>query len=156
MSTIHDKSDDEYSIIGDKGDIGFIDFENFKSLCSYNPSEESQIVNISVPFPLVGKNPHVAFVGERLFDSITIENTTGERLDLWSTPDVITEDLTKRKDGSFFKTLLAMEEIKLEEYMRAYNMECVTMKSKRNQFLFLEVPGLAEKSLPLLMGTIYL
>ncbi|KAK4434783.1 putative RNA helicase SDE3 [Sesamum alatum] len=276
------KSDDEYSVIGDKGDIGFIDFENFNSLCSYNPSEESQIVNISVPFLLLGKKPRVALVGKRLFDSITIKNTTGEPLDLWSVsiydskpedsftisimkpptvnsdeeyindfvesflledrvlgldqaltiwlsckpkeigmhvvavhfsvgdetiermlflmavdtisqslssskpyqrsrkknqdvvkkhapdaayvvrrrpskahirlmvnnqqiPDVITEGLTKTNYGSFFKTLLAMEEIKLEEYMRAYNMECVTMKSNQKQFLSLEVPGLAEK-----------
>ncbi|KAL0388571.1 UNVERIFIED_CONTAM: putative RNA helicase SDE3 [Sesamum radiatum] len=291
MGTVRYKSDDEYSVIGDKGDIGFIDIENCKSICSYNPSEESEIVNISVPFPLVKGKPQSGFVGETLFDSITIKNTTGEPLDLWSVsiydskpensftisimepptvksdveyiqdfvesfsledrvlrtdqaltiwlsckpkeiglhsaavhfsvgdetierlvfvlaedkisqslssskpyqrsrkkkqdvvnahaadaayvvgrrpsrgsnrgfkyhlpdypipaqirdmvnnqqiPDVIHEGLTETNYGPFFKALLAMEEIKLEEDMRAYDMECVTMKRKRNQFLSLE------------------
>lgn len=77
-------SDEEYSYIGDKGDIGFIDFEDCKSLCSYNPSEESQIVNISVPFPLSNGKPQSGVIGETMFDSITLKNTTGEPLDLWS------------------------------------------------------------------------
>ncbi|KAL0376647.1 UNVERIFIED_CONTAM: putative RNA helicase SDE3 [Sesamum calycinum] len=305
MGTVRYKSDDEYSVIGDKGDIGFIDIENCKSICSYNPSEESEIVNISVPFPLVKGKPQSGFVGETLFDSITIKNTTGEPLDLWSVsiydskpensftisimepptvksdveyiqdfvesfsledrvlrtdqaltiwlsckpkeiglhsaavhfsvgdetierlvfvlaedkisqslssskpyrrsrkkkqdvvnahaadaayvvgprpsrgsnrgfkyhlpdypipaqirdmvnnqqiPDVIHEGLTETNYGPFFKTLLAMEEIKLEEDMRAYDMECVAMKRKRNQFLSLEVPGLAEKRPSLVNG----
>lgn len=77
-------SDEEYSYIGDKGDIGFIDFEDCKSLCSYNPCQESQIVNISVPFPLSNGKPRSGVVGETMFDSITLKNTTGEPLDLWS------------------------------------------------------------------------
>lgn len=36
--------------------------------------------------------------------------------------------------------------------MRTYDMECVTMKGKRNQFLSLEVPGLAEKRPSLVNG----
>ncbi|KAI3469598.1 hypothetical protein Pfo_026261 [Paulownia fortunei] len=305
MGSVRDKSDDEYSVIGDKGDIGFIDFENCTSVCSYNPSEESQIVNISVPFPLVKGKPQSGFVGETMFDSITIKNITSEPLDLWSVsiydskpensftisimepptvnsdvqyiqdfmetfsledrvlrtdqaltiwlsckpkeiglhsaavhfsvgdetierlvfvlaedkisqslysakpyqrarrkkqdvvnmhaadvayvvgqrpskgsnhgfkyrlpdypipahirdmvnnqqiPDAVNEGLTGRNYGSFFKTLLAMEEIKLEEDMRAYDMERVTMKSKKKQFLSLEVPGLAEKRPSLVNG----
>lgn len=84
MGTVRDKSDDEYSYIGDKGDIGFIDIENCKSLCNYNPSEESEIVNISVPFPLIEGKPQSGFVGETIFDCVTIKNTTCEPLDLWS------------------------------------------------------------------------
>ncbi|KAL9161630.1 hypothetical protein ABFS82_07G034200 [Erythranthe guttata] len=305
MSSVHNKSDDEYSVIGDKGDIGFIDYDNCKSICSYNPSEESQFVNISVPFPLVGGKPQSGFVGETIFHPVTIKNTTNEPLDLWSVsiydskpensftislkeppkadsdveyiqafmetfsledrvigaeqsltvylsckpkeigvhsaavhfsvgdetiervvfllaedkishslfsakpyqrsrrkkqdvvnvhaadaayvvghrpsrgsgsgfryrlsdypvpaniremvhnqqiPDAVNEGLTERNYGFFFKTLLAMEEIKLEEDMRAYDMECVSMKSKRNQFLTLEVPGLAEKRPSLVNG----
>lgn len=84
MSTVGDKSDDEYSVIGDKGDIGFVDFGNCKSVCSYNPAEESDVVNISVPFPLVRGKPQSGFVGETTCDSITIMNTTNGPLDLWS------------------------------------------------------------------------
>lgn len=85
MGTIHNKSDDEYSHVGDKGDIGFIDFDNCQSVCSYNPAEESDIVNISVPFPLIdGRKPQSGIVGETMFDSVTIRNTTDESLDLWS------------------------------------------------------------------------
>ncbi|KAK3042186.1 hypothetical protein RJ639_001306 [Escallonia herrerae] len=59
-------------------------------------------------------------------------------------PDAIIEGLTKRSYVSYFTTLVNMEEIKLEEDMRSYDMECVYMRSK-GQFLTLEVPGLAEK-----------
>ncbi|KAL6581731.1 hypothetical protein OROMI_005745 [Orobanche minor] len=306
MSSVRDKSDDEYSVIGDKGDIGFIDFDNCRSVCNYNPSDESQIVNISIPFPLVNGKPQSGFVGETIFDSVTIKNITSEPLDLWKVsiydskpedsfkislmepptsksdvhyiqdfvasfsledkvirtdrdmkiwlscepkeiglysaavhfsvgdetierlvfvlaedkiskslsstrpyqrarrkkqevvnvhsgdgayvvgrrpskgsnnggfrnrldeypiprhirdildsqqiPDAVSEGLTESNYGSFFKTLLAMEEIKLEEDMRAYDMECISLKRKKNQFLTLEVPGLAEKRPSLVNG----
>ncbi|KAK6130222.1 hypothetical protein DH2020_036032 [Rehmannia glutinosa] len=67
-------------------------------------------------------------------------------------PDAVNEGLTESNYGSFFKTLLAMEEIKLEEDMRAYDMECVTMKRNKSHFLSLEVPGLAEKRPSLVNG----
>ncbi|XP_047983533.1 probable RNA helicase SDE3 isoform X1 [Salvia hispanica] len=316
MGTVHDKSDDEYSYVGDKGDIGFIDFDNCQSVCSYNPADESEIVNISVPFPLIeGRKPQSGIVGETMFDSVTIRNTTDESLDLWSVkifdskpedsfkislmkpptadsdmeyiqdymelvalddrvirpnqaltiwlsckpkeigvhsaaihfsvgdevierllfllaedsiskslsstrqyqrpqrknrnianqhapdaayvaarrpagaggrgrgrgrgpgrvfryhlpeypipaeiramlsrheiPDPVVEGLTVKNYGAFFKNLLAMEEIKLEEDMQSYYMEDVTMKSKRGQMLSLEVPGLAEKRPSLVSG----
>ncbi|KAL8485172.1 hypothetical protein ACS0TY_027463 [Phlomoides rotata] len=301
-------SDEEYSHIGDKGDIGFIDFEDCKSLCSYNPSQESQIVNISVPFPLSNGKPRSGVVGETMFDSITLKNTTGEPLDLWSVsiydakpensftlsimkppasdddvqyiqafmeavtledrvlnadwdltiwlsckpkeiglhtaavhfsvgdevierlvvllaedkisqsltslkpyrrstrrkqnvvdvhaenpnyvagrrpsresnrgqsrrhhlplypipanirtllnnrefPKTVNEGLTMNNYSSFFKNLIVMEEIKREEDMRMYDMECVSMKRcKRNNLLSLEVPGLAEKRPSLLIS----
>lgn len=76
-------ADDECSVIGDEGEIGFIDFDDDKSACSYNPEEEGPIV-ISVPFTLVnGKQPRSAFVGERVADLITIKNTTCDPVDLW-------------------------------------------------------------------------
>lgn len=76
-------ADDECSVIGDKGEIGFIDFDDEKSACSYNPEEEGPIV-VSVPFTLVhGKQPQSAFVGERVADLITIKNTTCDPFDLW-------------------------------------------------------------------------
>lgn len=305
MGTINDKSDDEYSYIGDKGDIGFIDIDNCQSVCSYNPAEESEIVNISVPFPLIDGKPQSGIVGQTIFDSVTLKNTTDEPLDLWSVkiydskpedsftisimkpptadsdqeyiedfmelvsldervlrtdqaltiwlsckpkeiglhsaaihfsvgdevierlifllaedkiskslsssrpyqrsrgkkqdivnqhaperayvagrrpsqnsnrgfknrlldypipaeirdmlnnhviPDAVNEGLTMKNYGPFFKNLLAMEEIKLEEDMRAYGMEGVTMKRNRRQMLSLEVPGLAEKRPSLLIG----
>ncbi|KAL2469853.1 putative RNA helicase SDE3 [Abeliophyllum distichum] len=251
MSTVGDKSDDEYSVIGEKGDIGFVDFGNFKSACNYNPAEESEVVSISVPFPLVEGKPQWGFVGETTADSITIKNTTIEPLDLWSVsiydskppdsftvslmkpptadsdveciqefvesfsledrvlrpelvkknqavvdvfaadgafvtgsrpykpsnrvfkhrlleyrvpvhirdmlnnkqiPDPVNEGLTEENYGSFFTTLLNMEEIKMEEDMRTYDMECVTMKNKKNHLLSLEVPGLAERRPSLVNG----
>lgn len=84
MGSVADKSDDEYSVITDKGDIGFVDFDRYKSACSYNPNGESEIVVISVPFPLIGGKPKSGIVGETIVDSITIENTTNDSLELWS------------------------------------------------------------------------
>ncbi|KAL3507870.1 hypothetical protein ACH5RR_033252 [Cinchona calisaya] len=304
MDTISHKSDDEYSVIGDKGDIGFIDWENCKSVCSYNPAEESEVVTISVPFPLVEGKPQSGLVGETIVDSITIENKTSGPLDLWSVniydskpgnsftlslmeppiatseaqyvqeflesfsledrvlqpgrtlkiwlsckpkgiglhtsavhfsvgddtierlvfimaednisqslasgrpfnrlrkkkhsvvdvfsdepfvvgshpnrtpgrayrnrlptypipkhirnlieqkqiPDVIIDGLTKENYISYFQTLLVLEEIKMEEDMRDYDMERITMKSKGFQFLSLNVPGLAERRPSLVYG----
>ncbi|XP_060215556.1 probable RNA helicase SDE3 [Lycium barbarum] len=303
MGTVTDKSDDEYSVISDRGDIGFVDFDKYKSACSYNPNEESDIVVISVPFPLIGGKPKSGFVGESVVDSITIENTTNESLDLWSIkiydskpedsftlslmeppaacsdveyvqqfmesfsledrmlrpgqtltvwlickpkeiglhtsavhfnvgednierlvfvlaedkvsqsltssrpfhrdrkkkapavdafavngyvrgsrptrasrgfknrlqsypipqdvremietkqfPDVIGQGLRKDNYIAYFRTLLAIEEIKMEEDMRDYDMESVTMKRKGPQFLSLDVPGLAERRPSLVYG----
>ncbi|CAK9160682.1 unnamed protein product [Ilex paraguariensis] len=304
MGTHGDKWDEEWSVIGDKGDIGFIDFEDCKSVCSYNPTEESEIV-ISVPFPLVKGKPQSGFVGDTVVDSITIKNTTSEPVELWSVkiydskpedsftlsvmepptansgvqyiqaflesssledrvlrsgqtltiwlsckpkeiglhtsavhftvgdetierlvfllaedkisqslasdkpyhrgkkkkkqmvldvsagdafvvgerpakpatrgfkkiiaqfpipknvrdlveskqiPDVITEGLTKANYAHYFTTLVIMEEIKMEEDMKDYDMERVSMSSKGSQFLLLEVPGLAEKRPSLVCG----
>lgn len=304
MVTVVHKSDDEYSVIGDKGDIGFIDLVNCKSVCSYEPAEESEIVIISVPFPLVHGKPQSVMVGETVVDSITIENKTSGPLDLWSVniydskpedsftlslmkpptgdsdaqyvqeflesfsledrvlqpcqtltiwlsckpkciglyttavhfsveddtierlafvmaedkisqslasrrpfnksrnkkhavvnlfsaepfvagprpiktpnrrfrymlpeypipqhlknsielkqiPDAIKDGLTKENYFSYFQTLLVLEEIKMEENMRDYNLEHVSMKSKGDQFLCLNVPGLAERRPSLVNG----
>lgn len=304
MGTISYKSDDEYSTITDKGDIGFVDFDKYKSAGSYNPNEESDIVVISIPFPLVAGKPKSGFVGETVVDSVTIENTTNETQELWSIkiydskpedsftlslmkpptacsdvqyveefmesfsledrmlrpgqtltiwltckpkeiglhtsavhfnvgddtierlvfvlaedkvsqslasrrpfhrdrkkkvpavdvyaanafvvgsrptrapnrgfryrlpsypipgdiremiekkqfPDVIEEGLRRDNYIAYFRTLLAIEEIKMEEDMRDYDMESVTMKRKGLQFLSLDVPGLAERRPSLVYG----
>ena len=73
--------DDECSVIGDKGEIGFIDFENDASVCDYNPSEEGPVV-VSVPFAFKGK-PKSIIVGETANDCVTLENTTSDPVELW-------------------------------------------------------------------------
>ncbi|KAF9677617.1 hypothetical protein SADUNF_Sadunf08G0126300 [Salix dunnii] len=83
MGTVDDKWGDECSVIGDKGEIEYIDYQNDKSVCSYDPSEEGPIV-ISAPFPFVEGKPRSVFVGETAIDSITITNTTSEAVDLWT------------------------------------------------------------------------
>ncbi|WCJ23821.1 P-loop containing nucleoside triphosphate hydrolases superfamily protein [Euphorbia peplus] len=82
MGTINRKSDDdEYSVIGDKGEIGFIDFQDDKSVCSYNPMEEGPVI-ISVPFPFISGKPQSVVLGETATESITITNPTKEEVEL--------------------------------------------------------------------------
>ncbi|XP_059632488.1 probable RNA helicase SDE3 [Cornus florida] len=83
MGTVGDQWDEERSVIGDKGDIGFVDFNDDRSVCSYNPTEEGPVC-ISVPFPLVGGKLQSILVGETATDSITIENTTTDPVELWA------------------------------------------------------------------------
>ncbi|KAF8388088.1 hypothetical protein HHK36_026754 [Tetracentron sinense] len=294
----NDDWDDECSVIGDKGEIGFLDFEDDKSVCSYNPIEEGPVV-ISAPFQLVGGKPRSIPVGETTADSFTIKNTTSDPVELWAVkifcsnpedsytlslmeppsansdvesirgfleassledrvlqpdktltiwlsckpkgiglhtsvvhfdvgddriervvfllaeddvsqslasnrpyskvprkkhfnvgeyvagsrptkattqgfkyrlpqyvipknirelveskqiPEAITKGLTRENYAAYFSTLLIMEEIHMEEEMRAHDMECVTMRKKGPQFLALEVPGLAERRPSLVYG----
>lgn len=293
-----DGSDGEYSVIGDKGEIGFIDYEEDRSVLCYDPTEEGP-VKISVPFPFIHGKPQSILVGEKSKFSITLENTTGDPVELWKVkifcsnppdsftlslreppsensgntkgfmegyalddrvlqahqtltiwlsckpeelglhttvvhfdvgddriervvfllaedkvsqslasnkpyrraprkrnqfavddyvvstrpaskgnqryfknrlpkypipndirelvenkhvPDVLTEDLVRKNYVAYFSTLLIMEELHLEEEMKAYNMEGVTMKRKGAQFVVLEVPGLAERRPSLVHG----
>lgn len=291
--------DEEYSEIGDKGDVGFLDFEDDRSLHDYNLLEEGPVV-ISFPFPFINGKPRSALVGETLADSITIKNTTGDSRTLWGirifssspedsyllslmkppstdadeeslrrfvgstsledrvlqpgqtvtiwiscrpkdiglqtsvihfdfdeekiervafllaedevsqalfsakpyarapsrgkrfshdqyvagkrppqqsshgfkynlpkylipqdireiieskqVPDVLMEGLNHKDYVNFFSTLIVMEEIHLEEEMRAHDMECVTMRRRGNHFLSLEVPALAERRPSLVVG----
>ncbi|KAK7253147.1 hypothetical protein RIF29_37617 [Crotalaria pallida] len=83
MSTVGYGSDDERSFIGGKAEIGFLDFEEEKSVCSYIANEEDKYV-ISVPFAFVDGKPQSVFVGETAVDLITIKNTTRQCVDLWS------------------------------------------------------------------------
>ncbi|KAF5466114.1 hypothetical protein F2P56_016069 [Juglans regia] len=83
MDSFGDKWGDECSTIGDKGEIGFIDYKDDESVCSYNSIEEGPIV-ISAPFPFVGGQPQSVPVAETAADSVTIKNTTGDPVNLWS------------------------------------------------------------------------
>ncbi|KAL5541531.1 hypothetical protein UlMin_009241 [Ulmus minor] len=74
--------DEECSVIGEKGEIGFIDYEDDKSVCSYNPVEENPIV-VSVPFPFLNGKPKSIIAGQTAVDSITVKNTTTEPMDIW-------------------------------------------------------------------------
>ncbi|KAF8721229.1 hypothetical protein HU200_023151 [Digitaria exilis] len=67
-------------------------------------------------------------------------------------PDVLSEELSMINYAKFFSTLLVMEEINLEEEMRAYDMEGVSMRRRGMNFLSLEVPGLAERRPSLVQG----
>ncbi|EXC18947.1 hypothetical protein L484_002591 [Morus notabilis] len=82
MGTVYKDSGEECSVIGEKGEIGFIDYEDDRSVCSYNTVEEGPII-ISVPFPFVNGKPQSIVVGERVKDKITIKNTTKEPVELW-------------------------------------------------------------------------
>ncbi|KAI4373934.1 hypothetical protein MLD38_011991 [Melastoma candidum] len=68
-------------------------------------------------------------------------------------PDAIYKGLTRQNYAFFFfKNLLYMEEIQLEENMKSFDMEKVGMKRKGLEYLTLEVPGLAEKRPSLVHG----
>lgn len=76
-------SDEECSVIGEKAEIGFLDFEEEKSVCSYIDNEGAPII-VSVPFAFVDGKPQSVSVGDTAVDLITIRNTTDEPVDLWS------------------------------------------------------------------------
>ncbi|CAL5397419.1 unnamed protein product [Camellia sinensis] len=83
MSLIgRERCDDDFSVIVDKGEIGFLDFEDDKSLCAYDPNEEGPVL-ISIPFPFIRGKPLSVFVGETFAHPITIQNTTSEPVELW-------------------------------------------------------------------------
>ncbi|KAB1214695.1 putative RNA helicase SDE3 [Morella rubra] len=296
MDYTDDKWDEECSTIGDKGEIGFIDFKDDISVCSYSPIEEGPVV-ISVPFRFVEGQPQSIPVAEIAADSVTINNTTDDPVNLWSVtifasnpensfklslmkpptanetsrdyvdffsledrmlqpgeiltiwvsckpeqiglhtsvvyfdveseriervvflmaddkisqslasakrysrgrkknqvvvdrafvtgvrpakstdrvfrnrlprydipkdirelleskqiPEAVEEGLTQENYPSFFKNLIIMEELQLEEDMRSHHMECVTMRKRGNRFLSLVVPGLAERRPSLVQG----
>lgn len=76
-------ADEECSVIGEKAEIGFLDFEEEKSVCSYVPDEGAPII-VSTPFPFVNGKPQSVFVGDTAVDLVTVKNTTSEPVDLWS------------------------------------------------------------------------
>ncbi|THG07120.1 hypothetical protein TEA_017081 [Camellia sinensis var. sinensis] len=83
MSLIgRERCGDDFSVIGDKGEIGFIDFEDDKSLCAYDPNEEGPVL-ISIPFPFIQGKPLSVFVGETSVHPIAIQNTRSEPVELW-------------------------------------------------------------------------
>ncbi|XP_071725459.1 probable RNA helicase SDE3 [Rutidosis leptorrhynchoides] len=75
--------DETRSVLSDVGDIGNVDFANDGSVYNYNTESDGPVV-ISAPFPLVEGKPQFVAVGERVFNSITIENTSDEAVTIWS------------------------------------------------------------------------
>lgn len=117
------KSDDEYSTITDKGDIGFVDFDKCKSAGSYNPNEESDIVVISIPFPLIAGKPKSGFVGDTVVDSVTIKNITNETQELWSI-----KIYDSKPEESFTLSLMepptACSDVEyVQEFMESFSLE---------------------------------
>lgn len=295
MSTVGYRSEDECSVIGEKAEIGFLDFEEERSVCSYVADDGAPVI-VSVPFAFKNGKPQSVSVGDTAVELITINNTTEEPVDLWSVhifasnppdsftlsltepppansnaesfiesfrvedrmlqpgeilkiwlscktkdmgmyssvvyfdvgdekiervvfllvedkiskslasnrpysrtrkkdkfvvdnfvpgsrplaksnrkyvnrlpkyevpkdirlllegnqvPQVVEDGLTRRSYASYFKTLIIMEEIQLEDDMSTYDMECITMRRRGNNFLSLEVPGLAERRPSLVHG----
>ncbi|OMO98913.1 putative RNA helicase SDE3 [Corchorus olitorius] len=74
--------DDDCSVIGDKGEIGFIDFADDNSVQSYDVNEEGPVI-ISVPFPFTQGKPQSTLVGQTSKCPITLQNTTSEPVELW-------------------------------------------------------------------------
>ncbi|KAF5946039.1 hypothetical protein HYC85_016267 [Camellia sinensis] len=106
MSLIgRERCDDDFSVIGDKGEIGFLDFEDDKSLCAYDPNEEGPVL-ISIPFPFIRGKPLSVFVGETSAHPITIQNTTRderiERVVFVLAEDKISRSLASKKPYSRF------------------------------------------------------
>uniref|UniRef100_A0A7N1A7T1 RNA helicase n=1 Tax=Kalanchoe fedtschenkoi TaxID=63787 RepID=A0A7N1A7T1_KALFE len=75
--------DQEFTSIKEKGDIGFVDYQDDISVCSYNPTDEGPVI-ISVPFPFKSGKPQSVLVGERAVCPITLENPTEEPIQLWA------------------------------------------------------------------------
>lgn len=74
--------DEVYSVIREKGEIGYIDIENDPSVCNYDPNEEGPIV-VSIPFPFVEGKPQSVLTGETSTCLITVTNMTDEPVELW-------------------------------------------------------------------------
>lgn len=137
MGTVDDKSDDEYSVIGDKGDLGFIDIEKYKSSCSYDPNGESEIVAISVPFPLVNGRPVSGSLGETIANPITIKNITDCSLDLWSI-----KIYDSKPEDSFTLSLMKppteiSEAEYIEEFMESFSVEDRTLRPGQTLIVWL-------------------
>ncbi|KAK3150548.1 hypothetical protein QOZ80_3AG0234620 [Eleusine coracana subsp. coracana] len=164
---LRNHSDDEFSVAGEKPDVEFMDYQNDDTLQSYD-LEDGPVV-VTAPFPFKNGQPKSVLVGETSADTISIENTSPEPVNLWSVrifssnpedsyvlsmmepPRNDSDEEAKQAFLEFFSTLLVMEEINLEEEMRSYDMEGVSMK-RRGRNLSLEVPGLAEKRPSLVQG----
>lgn len=52
----------------------------------------------------------------------------------------------------FLSIICLTSDLCFQEDMRSYDMECITMRKRANQFLSMEVPGLAERRPSLVHG----
>ena len=76
-------SDEAWSTIVGKTVLGFLDFEEEKTLCSCIPGKRDSVV-ISVPFAIKNGRPQSFYVGNNAVNEIMIKNTTKEPINLWS------------------------------------------------------------------------
>ncbi|KAJ4786836.1 P-loop containing nucleoside triphosphate hydrolases superfamily protein [Rhynchospora pubera] len=83
MSSSRRFDDDEMSVLSEKPEVGFLDFEDDRSLYDFNPLEEGGPVTITIPFPFIGGKPHSVLVGETSADKILVRNNTEDPLDIW-------------------------------------------------------------------------
>ncbi|BAF10951.1 probable RNA helicase SDE3 [Oryza sativa Japonica Group] len=79
---VRNYSDDEFSVAGEKPDVEFMDYQNDGSIQDY--SLEDAPVVVTVPFPFIDGKPKSVLVGETSADTISIENTSSEPVNLWS------------------------------------------------------------------------
>lgn len=85
MGTVGEEDwDENYSVVGEKPDVGFLDFEDEKSVYGFDPIDEEGEVIVSNPFPFIDRKPQSISIGKTAADSITIQNSTDEPIDLWS------------------------------------------------------------------------
>lgn len=75
-------SDDEFSVAGEKPEVEFMDYQNDDTIQDY-ASEDGPVV-VTVPFPFEHGKPKSVLVGETSADTISIENTSPEPVNLWS------------------------------------------------------------------------
>ncbi|CAL1377635.1 unnamed protein product [Linum trigynum] len=78
-----DDEDGEYSIISYKGEIGFIDYQEDKSVCNNDPTGDG-LVAISFLFRMQYVKSQSVSVGEKVAAPITIRNSTDEVVELWA------------------------------------------------------------------------
>ncbi|VFQ78197.1 unnamed protein product [Cuscuta campestris] len=137
MGTVDNKSDDEYSVIGDKGDLGFVDIANYKSSGSCDPNGESEVVVISVPFAWINGRPLSGFVGETIVNPITIKNITDDSLDLWSI-----KIYDSKPEGSFTLSLMkppipSSDAESIEDFVESFSVEDRTLRPGQTLIVWL-------------------
>lgn len=83
MDTIgEEKWDDEYSVIGGKGQIGYIDYKDDEFVSCNDLNEENPVI-ISAPFQLINGMPQSILVGTTSKCAITVKNTASDPVELW-------------------------------------------------------------------------
>lgn len=115
---------EEFASIKEKGDIGFVDYQDDVSVCSYNPVDEGQVI-ISAPFPFRDGRPHSVLVGETEVSAITLENPTEEPIQLWSI-----KIYSSKPEDSFTLSLQKPPSADSNEEYRQYFIESFEIKER--------------------------
>lgn len=116
--------DQEYATIKEKGDIGFVDYQEDKSVCSYNPGNEGRVI-ISIPFPFSSGRPQSVPVKETAVCIITLENPTEEPIQLWSI-----KIYDSKPENSFTLSLQRPPSVQSSEEYRQYFIESFEIKER--------------------------